>query len=76
MYGESFEVYTDHQSMKYLFTQRDLNARQRRWMELIEDYECVIYYHLGRANVVANAVSRKSTKRLACIKCFRAKLCA
>ena len=57
LYGESFKVYTDHQSLKYLFTQRDLNARQRRWMELIKDYECVIHYHPGRANVVADALS-------------------
>ena len=76
LYGESFEVFTDHQSLKYLFTQRDLNARQRRWMELIKDYECVIHYHPGRANVVADALSRKSTERLACIKCCRAEICA
>ena len=72
MYGEFFEVYTDHQSLKYLFTQRDLNARQRRWMELIKDYECVIHYHPGRANVVADALSRKSSGRLACLRCSRA----
>ncbi|XP_057478772.1 uncharacterized protein LOC130766090 [Actinidia eriantha] len=76
LYGESFEVFTDHQSLKYLFTQRDLNARQRRWMELIKDCECVIHYHPGRANVVADALSRKSTERLACIKCCWAELCA
>ena len=45
-------------------------------MELIKDYECVIHYHLGRANVVDDTVSRKSAKRLACIKCCQAELCA
>ena len=76
LYGESFEMFTNHQSLKYLFTQQDLNARQKRWMELIKDYECIIHYHLGRANVVADTLSRKSVERLACIKCCRDKLCA
>ena len=60
LYGEEFEVYSDHKSLKYIFTQRDLNMRQRRWMEFIEDYHFTLHYHLGKANVVANALSRKS----------------
>ncbi len=54
------EVYTDHKSLKYIFTQPDLNLRQRRWLELIKDYDMSIHYHPGKANVVADALSRKS----------------
>jgi hypothetical protein len=50
----------DHKSLKYIFTQSELNMRQRRWLELIKDYELEIRYHLGKANVVADALSRKS----------------
>ncbi|KAI4387246.1 hypothetical protein MLD38_005091 [Melastoma candidum] len=60
LYGETFEIFTDHKSLKYLFSQDELNMRQRRWMELIKDYDCTISYHLGRANVVADALSRKT----------------
>jgi hypothetical protein len=52
-------IYTDHKSLKYLFTQPDLNMRQRRWLELIKDYELEVHYHLDKADVVANALSRK-----------------
>jgi hypothetical protein len=58
--GNKFDVYTDHKSLKYFFTQEDLNMRQRQWLELIKDYDLEIHSHLGRANVVANALSRKS----------------
>ncbi|KAL5828810.1 hypothetical protein ACOSQ3_018278 [Xanthoceras sorbifolium] len=60
LYGEKCYIYTDHKSLKYLPTQKELNLRQRRWMELIKDYDCVIDYHPGKANVVADALSRKS----------------
>ena len=60
LYGEKFEVYSDHKSLKYIFTQRDLNTRQRRWMEFLEDYDFTLHYHPGKANVVADALSRKS----------------
>ena len=46
--------------MKYIFTQKELNLRQRRWLELIKDYDMRLHYHPGKANVVADAVSRKS----------------
>ena len=53
-------MYTDHKSLKYIFTQKELNLRQRRWLELIKDYDMRLHYHPGKANVVADALSRKS----------------
>ena len=64
LYGEKCFIYTDHKSLKYLPSQRELNLRQRRWMELIKDYDFVIDYHPGKANVVADALSRKSIRTL------------
>jgi ribonuclease HI len=54
------EVYSDHKSLKYIFTQPDLNLRRRRWLELIKDYDLGINYHPGKAIVVAHALSRRS----------------
>jgi hypothetical protein len=53
-------IYTDHKSLKYIFTQPDLNMRQRRWLELIKDYELKVHYHPGKANVIADALSHKA----------------
>ena len=64
LYGEKCFIYTDHKSLMYLPSQRELNLRQRRWMELIKDYDCVIDYHPGKANVVADALSRKTMQML------------
>ena len=64
LYGEKCFIYTDHKNLKYLPSQRELNLRQRRWMELIKDYDCVIDYHPGKANVVVDALSRKTMQTL------------
>ena len=64
LYGEKCFIYTDYKSLKYFPSQRELNLRQRRWMELIKDYDCVIDYHLGKANVVVDTMSRKSVQTL------------
>ena len=64
LYGEKCFIYSDHKSLKYLPSQRKLNLRQRRWMELIKDYDCMIDYHLGKANVVADTLSRKTVQTL------------
>jgi hypothetical protein len=58
--GKRCEVYSDHKSLKYIFTRPDLNLRQRRWLELIKDYDLGINYHLDKANVVPDALSTKS----------------
>jgi hypothetical protein len=54
------QIFTNHKSLKYLMSQKELNMRHRRWMELIKDYNCIIDYHPGKANVVADALSRKN----------------
>jgi hypothetical protein len=58
--GNVVHIYTYHKSLKYIFTQPDLNMRQRTWLELIKDYELEVYYHPGKANVVTNALSHKA----------------
>ncbi|XP_022887797.1 uncharacterized protein LOC111403499 [Olea europaea var. sylvestris] len=61
LYGEKCQIFTDQKSLKYIFDQKELNLRQRRWLELIKDYDCKIDYHPGKANVVADALNRKTS---------------
>ncbi|GJU42707.1 putative reverse transcriptase domain-containing protein [Tanacetum coccineum] len=59
LYGTKSVIYTDHKSLQHIFSQKELNMRQRCWIELFSDYDCEIRYHPGKANVVVNALSRK-----------------
>ena len=65
LYGEQFEIFSDHKSLKYIFTRQDLNMRQREWMEYLEDYDFTLHYHPGKANVMVDALSWKSRGVLA-----------
>ena len=67
LYSEQFEVFLNHKSLKYIFTQRDLNIRQRMWMEYLEDYDFTLHYHPSKENVVVDALSRKSQGVLASV---------
>jgi hypothetical protein len=58
--GNKCDIYTDHKSLKYFFTQAELNMRQRRWLELIKDYDLNIQYHPSKANIVVDALSKKN----------------
>ena len=60
LYGVCCQIYTDHKSLKYIFTQKELNMGQRRWLELVKDYDYEIFYHLKKANQVVDAISQKS----------------
>ncbi|GJU70647.1 putative reverse transcriptase domain-containing protein [Tanacetum coccineum] len=64
MYGTKCTVFTDHKSLQHILDQKELNMRQRRWLELLSDYDCEIRYHPGKANVVADALSRKEREPL------------
>jgi hypothetical protein len=74
--GHKCDIYTDHKSLKYIFTQSDLNLRQRRWLELIKDYDLEVHYHPGKANVVADAFSRKSNANEMQMMPMSSELCA
>ena len=79
LFGTTCKIMTDHKNLKYIFTQKELNFRQRKWLELIKDYDLDIIYHPGKVNVVADALSRKSRQeiivaRLTCEEWLRAEL--
>ncbi|GJS67631.1 retrotransposon protein, putative, ty3-gypsy subclass [Tanacetum coccineum] len=63
LYGTKCTVFTDHKSLQHILNQKELNMRQRHWLELLSNYDCEIRYHLGKANVVADALSRKERSK-------------
>ncbi|GJU72787.1 putative reverse transcriptase domain-containing protein [Tanacetum coccineum] len=63
LYGRKCVVFTDHKSLQHILDQKELNRKQHRWLELLRDYDCEIRYHLGKANVVADALSRKEQNK-------------
>jgi hypothetical protein len=73
--GKRCELYMDHKSLKYVFTQVNLNLRQRRWLDLIKDYDLGINYHPGKANVVADALSQRSHANHLIVKSIPSELC-
>jgi hypothetical protein len=75
MIGNKCQIFTDHKSLKYIFTQRDLNLKQRRWLELIKDYDLDIQYHPGKANIVADALSCKSQANMLVARLMPQELC-
>jgi hypothetical protein len=73
--GKICELYTDHKSLKYIFMQSDLNLGQRRWLEFIKDYDIRINYHPGKANVVADVLSRRSHSNHLVVNSIPSELC-
>jgi ribonuclease HI len=73
--GTKCHIYTDHKSLKYIFTQAYLNMRQRCWLELIKDYDLEVHYHPGKANIIADALSRKAHCSCLSVEAFNETLC-
>jgi hypothetical protein len=73
--GKRCELYMDHESLKYIFTQLNLNLRQRRWLELIKDYDLGVNYHPGKVNMVADALSHRSHVRQLVVDSMPSELC-
>jgi hypothetical protein len=73
--GTHCNIYTDHKSLKYIFTQADLNMRQIRWLELIKDYDLEVHYHPGKANVVADALSCKAHCNCLSVEFYNGMVC-
>ena len=68
LYGVSVDVYMDHKSLQYVFTQRELNLRQRRWLELLKNYDMSVLYQLDKANMVADALSCLSIRSVSYVE--------
>ncbi|GJX04569.1 retrotransposon protein, putative, ty3-gypsy subclass [Tanacetum coccineum] len=68
LYGETCDIFSDHKSLKYIFTQKELNIKQRRWLKLFKNHDANIQYHPGKANVVTDTLSRKNYEIMACLK--------
>jgi len=75
LYGVHCEVFTDHQGLKYLFSQKDLNLRHTEWLEFLKDYDINFQYHPKKANVVADALSRQASPVLNCLIELAVDLC-
>ena len=75
LYWVRCEVFINHQSLKYLFSQKDLNLRQPRWLEFLKDYDMHFKYHRGKANVVADDLSRRPYPTLSCLLTLPNELC-
>jgi hypothetical protein len=73
--GTKCHIYTNHKSLKYIFTQADLNMSQKRWLELIKDYDLEVHYHPGKANVIADALSHKAHCSCLSVQAFNETLC-
>ena len=76
LYGATCKLFTDHKSLKYIFTQKELNMRQRRWLELIKDYDLSVDYCEGKANRVADALSRKDHHSLTRVAVLPKEICS
>ena len=74
LYGSKFTIFSDHKRLKYIFGQKELNMRQRRWMETLSDYDCEIQYHEGKANIVVDALSRKQHEKPKRVRALRLNL--
>ena len=70
LYGEKCRIFTGHKSLKYLLTQKELNLRQRWWLELFKDYDFIVDYHPRKANAVVDALSRKTISILSLKHCI------
>nr|GEX92229.1 putative reverse transcriptase domain-containing protein [Tanacetum cinerariifolium] len=71
LYGVKFKIYIDHRSLQYFFEKKDPNTRQRTWLDLLKSYDCEIRYHSGKANVAADALSRKEREKVMKIHSLR-----
>ena len=71
LYGVHYTIYTDHKSLRHIMDQPNLNIRQHRWLDVVKDYDCEILYHPSKANVNADALSRKSAGSSTLATCMR-----